>query len=228
MDDNFRPGNGGSPFGPQDSNSPFGPQDSNSPFGPYQSNNSPYGAPGGSPYGTPNNSPYGAPGGSPYGTPNNSPYGAPNTPPPYNTEQQPPAGAPNGVDSLLRAAPPTFKGKPFAIVAFVLGIVAFVFLMSALVEWFEIASAQAYVENASSSYMEYYIINEEELLMTMQACFILSIIAAVASDVFVVFAYLGHSANVKNGTPAKFILVFAIIATAVANISLITSLALMF
>ncbi len=178
---------------------------------PYQSNGPQYGAPYQS---APN---YGAPQ-QPY---HNAPYGAP-----QYTPQQPYQSAPPAAPSQVRAP---IKGKPFAIVAFVFGIIAFIFFMSAVSTDVELELAQELADRmteASTDYY-YYVENVDVLKMTIIVCCVFSIIAALVSDILVIFAYLGHAKNVKNGNPAKFVLVFAIIATVLANIALISSISYM-
>lgn len=125
---------------------------------------------------------------------------------------------------------PKIKGKKFAIGAFVLAIVAFFFVFFAQ-GWDEgIKEQQELLNEMSSASSEYYyyIENLEDLLIAFKAFCVISIVAAAVSDILVVFAYIGHAQNLKRGiTQVKYILVFAIIATVLANLFGIIAIAML-
>ena len=121
-------------------------------------------------------------------------------------------------------APQQVKGKPFAIVAFVFGLLALLFLASAFFTKIELDTALRLAHDMSNSTTQYTILNEDILRLTIKVLLVMSIIAAAVSDALVAGAYVGHSKNVKNGNPVKFVLVFAVVATVAANLGLIISL----
>lgn len=149
----------------------------------------------------------------------NEPFGEFNGQP-NNNWQQPYVQQPQ---SQPAPTAPT-KGKPFAIIAFVFAMVAMVAFSTATLLVFEVEAAQAFADMNSNSSVHYYVVNAEEVLAMAGFFSIVSIIFALVSDILVIFAYIGHAQNVKNGVRAKYILVFAIIATVVANLSLFISL----
>ena len=148
------------------------------------------------------NNPFGGDPGDPFG-------GQPQNVPPYS---QP---APN---------PAPVKGKTFAILAFVFAMVAFVFFLTAAALKVELASLEALAESMTNSTTYYYVENADQVKAMIRVVAIISILFAPVSDILVVFAYIGHSQNVKNGNPVKFIKIFAILATVFANLSLVVSL----
>ena len=112
------------------------------------------------------------------------------------------------------------KGKPFAIVAFVLAVAAMVCLFSALSTEIELAAEELYAELNSTSTIEYYVENADILIAVSKVFTVFASILAISSDVLVVFAYIGHFKNVRSGNRARYILVFSVLATVLANLTL--------
>lgn len=158
---------------------------------------------------------------------NNSPYGDPFEPnggrPPYQRPpyQQPPYQPP------VQPSIPT-KGKGFAIAAFALAVAAFIFFLSGVYVLIELGAAELLADELSNSTTLYYVEDAEVLKLSAKVLFVMSIIPALVSIVLVIFAYDRHYQNVRNGVRAKFVLVFAIIATVLAAVSLLISLILVF
>ena len=121
------------------------------------------------------------------------------------------------------------KGKGFAITAFVLAIVAFIFFLSGVYVLIQLGAAEILADEWSNSDIYYYVDPDaaEVLKISAKLLFIMSMIVAVVSIVLVIFAYDRHFQNVRNGVRAKYVLVFAILATVFANISLFISIILL-
>lgn len=115
------------------------------------------------------------------------------------------------------------SGKKPAIIAFIFAMVAFVFLGSAFLLATELAALEAYAESMTNASTYYYVANADIIEMSVAVSAVIAIMAAITSDILVIFAYVGHAKNVRNNVKAKFVLVFAIIATVVANLSLFIS-----
>lgn len=107
---------------------------------------------------------------------------------------------------------PPVQGRKYAIVAFVFAIMAFQMLMS-------IFSLRNQLWELFSQ-----IYPDEILRMSLSVLAVFSILYALVSDGFVIPAYIGHSRNVRNDVRSKLVIVFAIIATVLANLSLLISL----
>lgn len=151
---------------------------------------------------------------------NNSPYGDPfDSQGDYRPPYQPP----------VQPSQPT-KGKGFAIAAFALAIAAFIFFLAGVYELIELGTAELLADEWTNSSTIYYVDPEyaEVLKIASKVLFVMSIIPALVSIVLVIFAYDRHFQNVRNGVRAKYVLVFSIIATVLAVVSLLISLILVF
>lgn len=210
MDENFKPENEGNNV-PNDPGDPFtdlpqnnGQQPNNQPQSGWQQ-----------PYNQPQNGWQ-----QPYNQPQNS-WQQPQWQQPYNQSQwQQPYGMPANNSVQI-------KGKAFAIAAFILAVVAGIFALSALSLKLELLADLAYAESLSNSSVEYYVVNAGVIQLAVDICAVMSMIPAIVSGVLVIFAYRGNAQNVKNGVNAKFVLVFAILATVFASLSIIVSMILM-
>lgn len=108
-----------------------------------------------------------------------------------------------------------------------LAAVAFFFVLFAIGWQSGIEQQKELMRQMSNSQIQYYITNLDELYAAFKAFCVISILAAVVSDVMSVLAYVGHANNVKNGVRAKIVLVFAIVATVLANLFGVIAIALL-
>ena len=116
------------------------------------------------------------------------------------------------------------NGKLFAIISFVLAMVAFLLFSNA-------SSLHTYAELWEDIYSNFDVINAldiEAAYLAIKILAILEIVVSIPSDVLVIFAYIGHSKNVKSGNPVKYVLAFSILATVFANLSIFGSLLYVF
>ena len=157
-----------------------------------------------------------------------------NYPPDGNQQNNSPYGDPFGYQGDNRPQPPyrppvqPTKGKGFAIAAFVLAVVSFIFFLSGVYELIALGAAETLADSLTDSSTIYYVENADVLKVAAKVLFVMSIIPAAVSIILAIFAYDRHFQNVKNGVQAKYVLVFAIIATVLSVISLLISLILAF
>ena len=135
-------------------------------------------------------------------------YGTPYEPPRGTFYEDSPYFNPQGV----REEKPV-HGKPIAIAAFVLAVVAFICFGSAATALLEM-----------DFFANYYVMAEDELWGVAVGLAGFALAPAAVGGVLSVFAHVSAAQNVKEGNPVKFIRVFAILASVLAGVSILGSL----